>query len=194
MIQFIYPTALQFPLFYYWEYEKIFDGILNSWPIFLWAFMLTLIGLILNDEETLKSKKIFYKSFFNDEYSLFEYFIECLFIGISEEITYRWLDFSLSIILIKISNICLFGWSKYFYLNIESPIINLLFINRLRWLLYNQIHWSIGSGAIIANAKFRNEHQYLGFFGFYNAWCIGFFQFWILINSGLPAAICSHTI
>ncbi|CAF1479490.1 unnamed protein product, partial [Adineta steineri] len=53
-------------------------------------------------------------------------------------------------------------------------------------------HWSIGSAALIVNGKFRDEHLHLGLFGWYNSWCIGFFEFWIMMNYGLPAAMCSH--
>jgi hypothetical protein len=192
IIQLIFPTAIELPLLYYWHYEEILIGILKSWPIFLWAFIVTLLALILISEDTLKTKNIFYAHFASDESSLFQCFMISLLIGISEEITYRWLVFYSHIILNKIINFCLFGWPKFFYLNIEAPIINTIFLNRLRWLLYDQVHWSIGSAAIISNAKFRNEHWYLGLFGYFNSWCFGFFEFWIMINYGLPAAICSH--
>ena len=95
---------------------------------------------------------------------------------------------------IKITNFFFFGFTRWYYLNLEAPLINLLFLKRLGWLLYSQKHWSIGAGATIANARFRDGHLYLGIFGWYNSWCIGFFLFWIMSNYGLLAAICSHAL
>ncbi len=128
----------------------------------------------------------------NNESSLFQCFIISLLIGIVEEISFRWLAFYMSILGNKMMNFCLFGYCRWFYLNVEAPFMNFIFIKKLRWLLYDQAHWSIGSGAVIANAKFRDGHAYLGLFGYYNSWCIGFFLFWIMINYGLLSAILSH--
>ncbi|CAF3892837.1 unnamed protein product [Rotaria magnacalcarata] len=37
------------------------------------------------------------------------------------------------------------------------------------WLLYDQVHWSIGFSAVAANASFRDAHVYLGLFGYLNS-------------------------
>ncbi|CAF1435446.1 unnamed protein product [Adineta steineri] len=192
IIQLISPTAIELPLFYYWHYEGIFNGFLSSWPIYLWSFTITLLSLIFVSQDTLKNKNILYATFASDESSLFRCFIVSLLIGITEEINYRWLFFYSNIVSTKITNFCSFGLCRFFYLNIEAPFINIIFFNNLKWLLYDQVHWSIGSAALIVNGKFRDGHLYLGLFGWYNSWCIGFFFFWIMMNYGLPAAMCSH--
>lgn len=192
IIDVIFSTPFEYPLFYYWQYDKMFDGFLKSWPIFLWASVITLCSLLLIDENTLKTENIWYARLTNNESSLFQCFIISLLIGIVEEIYFRWLAFYTSILGNKMMNFCLFGYSQWFYLNLEAPFINFIFIKRLGWLLYDQAHWSIGSAAIVANAKFRDEHAYLGLFGYYNSWCIGFFLFWIMIHYGLLSAMLSH--
>ncbi|CAF3814338.1 unnamed protein product, partial [Adineta steineri] len=164
IIHLISPTAIELPLFYYWHYEGIFNGFLSSWPIYLWSFTITLLSLIFVSQDTLKNKNIWYATFASDESSLFRCFIVSLLIGITEEINYRWLFFYSNIVSTKITNFCLFGLCRFFYLNIEAPIINIIFFNKLKWLLYNQVHWSIGSAALIVNGKFRDEHLYLGLF------------------------------
>jgi len=192
IIPLIFPTAIELPLFYYWQYEGILNGFFESWPIFVWAFVITSFSLIFSDQDTLKRLNILYVKYSDDGSSLFKCFIDSLLIGIVEEIYYRWLSFYLNILTTKITNFFLFGICRYFYLYIEAPLTNIIFFNKLRWLLYDQVHWSIGSSAIITNGIFRNDHAYLGYFGYFNSWCIGFFQFWIMMNYGLPAAICSH--
>jgi hypothetical protein len=192
IIELIFPQALVLPLFYYWHYEDILNGLLRSWPMFLWGFIVTLLSLLLCNQHTLKTGNILYAKYSSDESSLFQCFIDSLFIGIIEEINYRWLFFYSNILTSKIMNFCLFGWCRFFYLYLEAPIVNIIFLNRLKWLLYDQVHWSVGSAAVFTNGRFRDQHLYLGIFGYYNSWCFGFFLFWIMINFGLPAAICSH--
>ena len=176
IIDFIFSTPFELPLFYFWQYNNISDGLFVSWPIFLWAFVVTLCILLLVNKKTLETKDDFYGRLTNDESSLFQCFIISLLIGIVEELIYRWLSFYLSILGTKIMNYCLFGLCRWFYLYLEAPFINIIFLKQLEWLLYDQAHWSIGAAALIANAKFRDGHVYLGLFSYYNSWCIGFFS------------------
>lgn len=189
---FIFPTATELPLFYYWNYEGIIDGLFQSWPIFLWGFTITLISLLLC-KQTVLEKNVLYVQYTYENSTLFKCLIDSLFIGIIEEILYRWLYFYSNIIGSKIFNFFFFDLYRPFYINSEAPWMNWCFFNRIGWLVFDQSHWSIGSGAVLSNGAFRDAHVYLGLFGYYNSWCLGFFLFWIMINYGLPAAILSHT-
>ena len=189
-----FEGALEVSLFDFWEYENIFPNFLKFWPLYLWAFITSLFSLLLINENTLKTENIWYRRCVNNESSLFQCLILSLYTGITEEIINQWILFYISILGVKITNFCLFGFCRWFYLSIGAPLTNFLFFNQLGWLLYDRIHWSIGSAALIVNEKSEGAHVYLGSFSSYNSWCFGFFQFWIMFNYGLPLCIVSHVI
>lgn len=78
LINLISPTTIELQLFYYWYNEGIFNGLLKSWPIFLWGFIVTLCSLILINQETLKSENILYAKYASYDSSLFQCFIDSL--------------------------------------------------------------------------------------------------------------------
>ena len=187
-------TLIELPLFCYWHSTRFFEGLLMAWPIFLWAFTITLLSLLYCSRSALQKSNPFYAKYSDEASTLFRCVTDCIVIGITEEILFRWLSLYANMVTIKITDYLLFGLSHWLYLYIEAPLINFFCLKRLSWLLYDQKHWSIGAAAIVANAAFRDAHLYLGIFGWYNSWCIGFFLFWIMSNYGIFAAICTHAL
>ena len=43
-------------LFHYWHFTDLFGGLCMSWPIFLWAFAITLLCLLYNSRSDLESQ------------------------------------------------------------------------------------------------------------------------------------------
>lgn len=45
-----------------------------------------------------------------------------------------------------------------------------------------------------ASVSFRDQHEYLGWFGWINSWFMGMVFFWLLFNYGLFTAIAAHAL
>ncbi|MDA2922963.1 hypothetical protein MYX07_06900, partial [Patescibacteria group bacterium AH-259-L07] len=117
--------------------------------------------------------------------------------GVLEEIKFRWLSFFLGIIGAKITNFLFFGFlglgiPKWFFLHIAGPVVNFVTLGKMSWLLFHPAGWFVGAAALAANAKFRDIHKYLGIFGYFNSWFIGFVMFWLMFEYGLVTAIIVH--
>jgi len=178
-----WPHVIPFGLFQFWKNNNIYAGVNASWPIFLWGTSVTAIYAIftLNSRETNgDAEKILWGGF-----------IISAIVGVFEEIIFRWILFLTAIIGVKISNFILCGLIKWLHLNFFGVIINFITLKKMSWLIFG-MGWSVGAAALVANAKFRGEHAYLGVFGYFNSWFIGFFLFWIMFKYGIITAITVH--
>ncbi len=185
-----FPEATPFDTFEFWHDNLIIDGMLASWPIYLWGGVLTAIvaAVTLNKREINR----------NAEFLIIGGPIISAIAGIFEEMTFRWILFLWAIVTVKIGNFLFFGWlgfglGEFIHMWIAGPIANFVTFGKMEWLLYDQ-GWAVGAAALAANAKFRDEHKYLGAFGWLNSWAIGMFMFYIMFTYGLMAAILSHFV
>lgn len=86
---------------------------------------------------------------------------------------------------------------KWFSTTVVVPIADFMSFGKMHNLLTtntvtNPDAWAIGAAIIVANAKFRDGHKYLGLLGFVNSWYIGLVMFWLMFTFGLVAAIFCH--
>lgn len=175
------------------------EAIVFSVPIFIWGTGFTAIaGCFKKYEQSMidKSHEI-----------LAVGFLISLMAGVFEEIIFRWILFYSAMIACEFSNFLFLGFIPYFcgeyfkcfeieritYWYFLAPIVNFFTFFKLDWLLYDK-GWIIGAAAVSSNAKFREEHSYLGPIGYVNSWFLGFYLFWIMFTYGIPAAIVVHFV
>ena len=183
-----WPNAIPFEVFQFWKNNKILEGIIASWPIFLWGGGLTALYSVLNYNSRETNR--------NAEDILINGAVLSALAGVFEEMAFRWIFFLAGIVGVKVSNFLFFGWlgfglGEWLHLNLFGPIVNFLTLEKMEWLIFG-MGWAVGAAALGANAKFRKEHAYLGLFGYFNSWIIGFFLFWMMFNYGLLTAIIVH--
>ena len=117
--------------------------------------------------------------------------------GIAEEITFRWLFFFESIILLKAANFLFFGFLgfgilEWVHLHVLGPVANFTTFHFLENFVFHSSGWAVGAGMLASNASFRNGHGHLGSLALMNSWCLGMYLFWITFAFGLPIAILAH--
>lgn len=188
-------------LWAFWKFDNalVQEAIIFSIPIFIWgAGITTIAGCFKEYQQSIidKSHQI-----------LASGFIISLIAGVCEEIIFRWILFYSAMIACQISNFLFFGFIPYilgssfacfeftriFYWYILAPVVNFFAFFKLDWILYEK-GWIVGSAAVYSNAKFRDEHSYLGPLGYVNSWFLGFYLFWIMFTYGIPAAIVVHFV
>lgn len=91
---------------------------------------------------------------------------------------------------------CTWGLSDpvyWIWLNVMMPFFHYVSFGALDPILYfPDAPWLFIAGAIVANGKFRDGHKYQGFYGFCNAWVIGFVLLYAMLYHGLWVAILIH--
>ena len=189
-IQTYWPGVIPFDTFAFWEKTDIAGGMKASIPIFLWGGTLTLLHSVITYNKPEINR--------DAEDLLFGGFIVSAIAGIFEEIAFRWLLFFDSIVAVKIFNFLFFGFlgfglSEFLHNWFLGPIVDFFTLGKMTWLIFGK-GWAVGAALIIANAKFRKEHAYLGIFGFFNSWFIGFFLFDIMFEYGMLAVITVHFV
>lgn len=186
------PNSFPIGIWDFWKVDStaIESSLKASIPIFIWGASVTFIACCFQKFE---------KSVIEKAHEILQKgFVISLIAGVFEEMIFRWLVFYFMMISNQIFNFFFFGFisesagiPRLVYWYIIAPIVNFFMFFKLDWLLYEK-GWIIGSAAISANSKFRDEHAYLGFIGYLNSWVLGFFFFWIMFSYGIPAAILVH--
>jgi hypothetical protein len=188
VVQWLWPKTIPFGTFEFWKKQQIFEGIIASWPIFVWGCGVTLIHAFFTRNRPDVNR--------NAESLLIGGAVVSIIAGVFEEMIFRWTIFLSGIVAIKVSNFLFFGFlgfgiPEWFQVNISGPVVNFLTLGKMKWLVID-MGWVVGAATIAANAKFRAEHAYLGPFGLVNSWIIGFFLFWVMFNYGLLTSIIVH--
>lgn len=114
--------------------------------------------------------------------------------GFFEELIYRWLVFFTAMIVLPFFNLITFGFVKWFYTMILVPLANLATLHALSSFLLHHGSWVFGAAIVSAAADFRDEHKYLGWFGWINSWFGGMVMFYLALNYGLWTAIVAHIL
>lgn len=115
-----------------------------------------------------------------------------IYAGVSEEIDFRWLYFTLSILASKLANVCTFGLICWLQVHAWGPLLDWLTLGFLREYLVGLSVWPISAAIMAANGKFQDAHQYQGPSGMISSWYGGMFYFYIMLHYGLPIAILAH--
>ena len=187
----IWPSSIPLGLFELWTIKKpILGAVMACWPAFVWGGGVTLVFSYL---------AIRRGTFKYDRYDLG--FGKCLnislFAGITEEIIFRWLMFYMAIATLPLWNWLFFGWAgfglpEWLFSHIAGPVANFFTLGKLSAYLNGSMGWVMGAAVLSANANFRNNHKYLGFFGYVNSWFMGMLFFWLMFQYGILAAIVAH--
>lgn len=114
--------------------------------------------------------------------------------GFFEELMFRWLTFFTAMVVLRAFNAITFGFVEWLYTSALIPAANWATFHALDHQLQHLHYWILGAAVISANADFRDDHKYLGPFGFINAWFLGMVMFWLVFNYGLWAAIVAHIL
>ena len=182
-----------FPFDKLWSTDKtVGAGLAKVWFIFAWAAGATLlIGLITrNMPRSHSSGRIFGAGMWIS-----------LHAGIFEELTYRWLRFSIAMITFPFVNWLLLGFIPGFpgllrwaYESFLIPIANFVTFGALDDYLFYPTTWVVGAAIISANGKFLEAHEQNGWLNQINAWFIGMVMFYLMFSYGLFTAIIAHVL
>lgn len=114
--------------------------------------------------------------------------------GVFEEIIWRGLVFCVATSFFKLlSVIPIVNWLVHaFYGYLLIPLADLTTLHALHPQLSGS--WLVAAAMISSNASFRNEHVWLGWFGYVNSWFIGMVMFWLVFHHGLVVAMLVHVL
>lgn len=121
-----------------------------------------------------------------------------VWVGITEEIIYRWLAFfaafgSLCLINFLFFGFIGFGLPELFNIYIWAPLANFFTAGHLQAFLIGG-GWLMSAALLSANHSFRDGHKYQGFIGWTNSWFIGMFMFYLMFTYGIFAAMLAHVL
>lgn len=183
LIMHFYPDVIPFQFFEFWNKKDILGGIYASWPIFVWGAGATFV------------LRLFFPSDSSDKNRSYPWnILRSFFAGLLEETTYRWVFFFSFIVVVAVFDPITFGFLHWLYIHIEIPVINFVTLGKVEWVFQWKDSWIVGSAAIWTTASFRNAHKHLGLVSWINAWFLGWFFLYILVNYGIIAAIASHIV
>lgn len=174
------------------EGTSLTDGLTAVWPLYVWGIAVSVIAGIVAIATGEKRTKSVGKMFAVG-------FVVSIVAGVTEEIAYRWLRFMGAIFGIFVLNWLVLGFAgvdivKWLFVESFTPVSNWLTLGHLEPQLLHMAPWLIGAAIVSANGDFRDQHKYLGFFGYVNSWFGGMVLFWVMFNYGLVAAILAHII
>jgi hypothetical protein len=166
---------------------SMFEGLATVWFIFAWAIIINMLFyvkcIIRKDYRDAEPHKIFFGGI-----------ILSFFVGIFEEISYRWFRFFLAMFGLALLNACTWNIIKDLYVMFFMPLANWLTFGLLSPQMTNTNAWVLGAAIIMANGRFMEDHKYLGWLGYLNSWFIGMIFFFLMLNYGLLTAIVAHIL
>ncbi len=114
--------------------------------------------------------------------------------GVFEEVIWRGLVFCIAMFLFKLlSVIPLVGWLFHlFYGDVLIPLADFTSLHTLHPQLSG--NWVVAAAIVSSNASFRDEHAWLGWFGYVNSWFIGIVMFWLVFHYGMVSAMAAHVV
>ncbi|MGV9002024.1 MAG: hypothetical protein ACOH18_03685 [Candidatus Saccharimonadaceae bacterium] len=170
----------------------VIDGLGKVWFIFAWGIAVTLLAAVISSRKP-RDYSRGYIFGFGAWVSLHA--------GIFEELMYRWLRFSIAMVILPLTNFILFGFIPgneglvhWVYESLLIPVANWSTFGALHEYLYDPRSWVIGAAIISANGKFREDHEANGLFSQVNAWFLGMVFFYLTFHYGLFTAIVAHVL
>ena len=163
----------------------ILAGISKVWFIFVWGGAFTfIVGILLvGTPRTLSPGFVLGNGLWLS-----------LNAGVFEELLYRWLRFSIAMIILPFLNLITFGILEWVYTVVLVPLANWATFGALSEYLFHPASWVIGAAIVSANGSFRDGHKKNGFIGWVNSWFIGMVFFYLMFNYGLQTAIVAHVL
>jgi len=190
----IAPELIPFSFSHFFRFGSLIGILKTAWPLFVWGVGLSILKFLYRKWR--KQNNLFIVLPGGPLVMIFQGFLENLWAGIMEELSFRWSIFYFEILLYQVLNyICLslfnFGFFEWFFLNITGPIADFFTLGYMHSILFGY-GWVVGAAILNSNALFRNGHIYQGFFGFVNSWFLGMFLFYVMFQHGLFAAMFVH--
>jgi hypothetical protein len=169
-----------------WNHGLVLAGLGRVWFIFAWAFGTTMLMLLIAGNS--------YLSYYGKGKLTLRGLWLSLNAGVFEELIFRWVVFSVAMIILPFVNWLTFGLVHWFYYHTLVPLANLTTFHALDPYLHYHSSWVVGAAIVSASATFRDRHAYLGLLGWVNAWFLGMVMFWLVLNYGLLTAIVAHAL
>jgi hypothetical protein len=163
----------------------VLAGLSQVWFIFAWALGVTALGLLRGDrhysvlDRTTQVRRGLWLS---------------LNAGFFEEIIYRgtmFLNFMVGLLFLNWLTVGLVMWV---FVHLLVPLANFATFHVLQPQLMDPRSWVFGAAMVAATASFRDEHKYLGWFGWINSWFFGMVMFFLVFHYGLLTAIAAHAL
>lgn len=189
VLKLAWPTIIPFGFWDMWTSKGPFwTSLLSVWPLFVWAIGLTVVGFMFGNRPS---------GYDIASDLLIKGVASGAFAGVFEEISYRWLLFYLSLIVVPVLDWLFLGFAglhivHWMYMSVLCPIADFFTLGYLHQYLGGSMGWIVAAGIISTNTDFRDGHKYLGTIGYINSWFGGMFLFWIVFNHGLLVAIAAH--
>lgn len=161
------------------------DAISDVWPIFLWGFGVTFMISVYN-----RSRNSIFHGMWHGWFKAV--WASCN-AGLFEEMIYRWLYFSVALVLMPAFNVLTFGFWRWLNTEVLLPVANWATFGILQPQLIDG-NWIIGAAILSANSDFRDEHKHLGLLGYMNSWYLGIIMFYLMFHYGLLSAIAVHIL
>lgn len=114
--------------------------------------------------------------------------------GVFEELTYRWLLFSISMVVATLLNGMSFGLLERLMNSAILPLANVLSFGALHEQLDGSV-WQIGAAIVFTTILFSMAHKGTGFnFAIINSTITGTMFFYIMFHYGIYTAITAHCL
>jgi hypothetical protein len=165
---------------------SILSGLGRVWFIFAWAAAGPLFAVFILHERA--------SSYDTRGLLLLKGWWISLNAGVFEELIFRGFIFLSGMVVVRFMNTITFGFEKWFALHVEMPLADWFTFHALHAQLAGNPNWVFGGALVLAAGLFRNEHGYLGLFGYINSWFIGMVMFYLVFHYGIVAAIVAHVL
>lgn len=176
----IYWPGFYDPMKYWLMADNIPEAVFESWPLFLYCIVLTIVTIANNRKELRE-----------EDTELGQDIYKSVMAGILEEVGFRNLFIFTAMGSVVVMNTITFGFVLWFWQVVELPVIDFLSLGYFHNVLYALPAVFI-AGAINANVGFRDGHKYQGLFGLVNSWYIGLYLLSVMLTQGLVIAILVH--
>ncbi|QBD78935.1 hypothetical protein EPA93_24305 [Ktedonosporobacter rubrisoli] len=205
-------SLVPFNIFGYWFWHGTFPQVLaSSWPIFAWgipAFIIMIsklgptpiyrIGL---DRYTGQQLLIVDNEGFarivlpGEEPSPMLGLGQILWLGIGEEIIYRWMTLPVIIVLLSALNFLLSGLLAWLYLHILGPIIDFVTFGSLHSILFhNGWGWLVGMAVILVSGNALPRVYGRLYASWLVFWPVKLYLFLLMFQYGLFVAMLVHML
>jgi hypothetical protein len=177
---------------------SVFQWIITSQYIFYVAIFWGFIGVFISYKRIQKpSPSLVFKVLLRD-------FKTSVYAGFIEEVSYRWIIFLGTMLILYVCNWLLGGFLgenngiiQWIHTVIASPLINLITLDYLVGQI-NHEYWYAGASVIVTNGMFAYAHANVNVkydtLTVINSWFMGMFFFYTMFQYGLFAAIIVHTM
>lgn len=198
-LKWLMPDVIPFGVFEFWKLNplNILGAMISFYPLLIYGFGVQFLFSVFRNHNH------------SDLQDAEEHFGMGVLIsamaGFFEELLFRWIYFLSAMIGLQVANFLCFGFISWMfgdwfswvelprllYTYILIPLADFFTLGYLHSLLVTTPWW-IGAAIISTNGRFRNEHAYLGIYGYINSWYGGMIFYVVVFSYGLPAAMCLH--